>query len=140
MTGNPARQARIASQIQRALVLLLRRGVKDPRVGNVTVTAVTLASDLTSATVHVLPFAARGTDAPAMLAGLESAAGYLRSQLARELKLRHVPRLQFQLDEQIERAHHLTTLIDHAIADDAARAQESEPGGQEPGTRRPSEE
>lgn len=140
MTGNPARQARIASQLQRALVPLLRRGVKDPRVGNVTVTAVTVASDLSSATVYVLPFADHGTDAPAMLAGLGSAAGYLRGQLSRELKLRHVPRLQFQLDEQLERAHHLTSLIDHAIADDAARSQKHQQEEQEPVTRRPSDE
>lgn len=140
MTGNPARQARIASQIQRALVPLLRRGVKDPRVGNVTVTAVTLAPDLSSAVVFVLPFADRGTDAPAMLAGLDSACGYLRGQLSRELKLRHVPRLQFRLDEQLEHAHQLTSLIDHAVADDAARAQEQQKEGQEPGARAPSDE
>ena len=140
MTGNPARAARIAAQIQRALVPLLRRDVKDPRVGNVTVTAVTVAADLATATVYVLPFADRGTEAPAMLAGLDSAAGYLRGQLARELKLRHAPRLQFRLDEQIEHAHKLTSLIDHAVADDAARAQEQQPEEQEPVTRRPSDE
>jgi ribosome-binding factor A len=75
-----------------------------------------------------------------MLAGLESASGYLRGQLARELKLRHAPRLQFRLDEQLEHAHQLSTLIDHAVADDAARAQEHQEGGQEPGARRPSDE
>jgi ribosome-binding factor A len=139
MTGNPARNARIASQMQRALAPLLRRDVKDPRVGNVTVTAVTLAADLSSATVYVLPFADRGTDPPAMLAGLNSASGYLRGQLARELKLRHAPRLQFRLDEQLEHAHHLTRLIDQAIATDHAH---SEPQGEAPesGARRPTEE
>lgn len=139
MSGNPARNARIASQIQRALASLLRRGVKDPRVGNVTVTAVTLAPDLSFATVYVLPFADRGSDPPAMLAGLESASGFLRGQLARELKLRHAPRLQFQLDEQLERAHRLSGLIDEAVAADAARGGQDaqEPG---PGARGPTEE
>jgi ribosome-binding factor A len=136
MTGNPARNARIASQMQRALAPLLRRDVKDPRVGNVTVTAVTLAADLSTATVYVLPFADRGTDPPAMLAGLNSAAGFLRGQLARELKLRHAPRLQFRLDEQLDQAHHLTTLIDQAVATDHAhtdqQAEESEPGARRP--------
>jgi len=136
MTGNPARAARIASQMQRALAPLLRRDVKDPRVGNVTVTAVTLAPDLSLATVYVLPFADRGTDAPAMLAGLDSAAGYLRGQLARELKLRHAPRLQFRLDVQLERAHQLSTLIDRAVADDAAHAEQGQKEP-EPGTRGP---
>ena len=122
MSGNPARTARIGAQLQRTLVALLRRGVKDPRVGNVTVTAVRLAADLSTATIFVLPFADGGGDAPAMLAGLESAAGFLRGQLARELKLRHTPRLHFKLDEQLERAHHLSELIDAAVAGDASRA------------------
>ena len=144
MTGNPARNARIASQMQRALAPLLRRDVKDPRVGNVTVTAVTLAPDLSTATVFVLPFADRGTDAPAMLAGLNSAAGYLRGQLARELKLRHAPRLQFRIDDQLDHAHHLTALIDQAVATDHARGEHDSAGQQggesEPVTRRPPRE
>jgi ribosome-binding factor A len=122
MTGSPGRQARIASQMQRALAALLRQGVKDPRVGNVTVTAITLAQDLSVATVYVLPFADRGSEPAAMLAGLASASGFLRGQLARELKLRHAPRLQFRLDEQLEHAQQLSTLIDHAVASDAARS------------------
>ena len=120
MTGGSGRNARIAAQMQRALALLLR-GVKDPRVGNVTVTAVVLASDLSVATIYVLPFGDRGSDSPAMLAGLASASGFLRGQLARDLKLRHAPRLQFLLDQQIEQAHRLSTLIDRAVAEDAAR-------------------
>jgi len=119
MTGN-ARAARVAAQMQRALAALLRRGVKDPRVGNVTVTHLTVSPDLSVAQVHVLPFAS--TDAHAaeqMLAGLHSAAGYLRGQLARELALRHAPQLQFVLDHDLERAHHLTELIDRAVAGDA---------------------
>jgi len=122
MTGN-ARAARVAAQMQRALAALLRRGVKDPRVGNVTVTHLTVSPDLSVAQVHVLPFAS--TDAHAaeqMLAGLDSAAGYLRGQLARELKLRHAPQLQFALDRDLERAHHLTELIDRAVAGDARGA------------------
>ena len=92
-----ARTSRIAAQMQRSLALLLRRDVKDPRVGNVTVTAVDVANDLSYARIHVLPFA--GGHAPAqVLTGLRSAAGFLRGQVARELKLRHAPRLEFRLD------------------------------------------
>jgi ribosome-binding factor A len=130
-----ARTERIAAQIQRLLAGMLRRGVKDPRVGNVTVTAVQLAPDLSVAHVFVLPFgagagagavggAADAAGAPtpgsaAMLAGLQSAAGFLRGQIARELQLRHAPRLSFELDQQLERAHRLTELIDRAVAEDA---------------------
>jgi len=118
-----ARTARVASQVQRSLAALLRRGVKDPRVGNVTITAVEVASDLSFARVHVLPFAAShsGED---LLAGLRSAAGYLRGELARELKLRHMPRLEFQLDQVLEGAHRLTSLIDGAVKSDRSRHEE----------------
>ena len=115
-----ARTQRISAQVQRSLAMLLRRGVKDPRVGNVTVTAVEVANDLSFARVYVLPFAA-AQPAADLLAGLRSAAGYLRGELARELKLRHMPRLEFQLDEALEGAHRLTTLIDHAVKSDRAR-------------------
>jgi ribosome-binding factor A len=121
-----ARAARIAAQMQRSLAELLRREVKDPRVGNVTVTAVTLAGDLSLARIHFLPFA--GTHSPdEVLAGLRSAAGYLRGELARELKLRHAPRLEFELDTDIERAQHLSSLIDDAVKADRSRNPNEEP-------------
>jgi ribosome-binding factor A len=119
-----ARTSRIASQVQRSLAELLRRGVKDPRVGNLTITAVEVANDLSFARVYVLPFAS-SQSAEGMLEGLRSAAGYLRGQLAHELKLRHMPRLDFQLDRVIEGAHHLTSLIDGAVKSDRERHEDS---------------
>jgi ribosome-binding factor A len=59
-----------------------------------------------------------------VLAGLRSAAGYLRGELARELKLRHAPRLEFQLDTDLERAQQLTRLIDGAVKADRSRSAE----------------
>jgi ribosome-binding factor A len=120
MLKTTARTSRIAAQMQRSLAALLRRGVKDPRVGNVTVTAVDVANDLSSARIHVLPFAGEHP-AEQVLAGLRSAAGFLRGELARELKLRHAPRLEFQLDTVIEGAHHLTQLIESAVQADRLR-------------------
>jgi ribosome-binding factor A len=115
-----ARTQRISAQMQRSLATLLRRGVKDPRVGNVTVTAVEVANDLSFARIHVLPFAS-AQPSKELLAGLRSAAGYLRGELARELKLRHMPRLEFQLDQVLEGAHRLSNLIDDAVKSDRAR-------------------
>jgi ribosome-binding factor A len=115
-----ARSSRIASQMQRSLALLLQRGVRDPRVGNVTVTAVEVAGDLSFARVHILPFA-DAQPAKEVLTGLRSAAGYLRGELARELKLRHMPRLEFHLDVTIAHAHRLTGLIDGAVRADRER-------------------
>ena len=106
--------------MQRSLAELLRRDVKDPRVGNVTITAVVVAPDLSVARAHFLPFADEHP-AEEVLAGLRSAAGFLRGELARELKLRHAPRLEFVLDTDLERAQKLTQLIDRAVKSDRAR-------------------
>ena len=122
-----ARTSRIAAQLQRSLSTLLRRGVKDPRVGNVTVTAVEVARDLSYARIHVLPFAGEHP-AEQVLTGLRSAAGFLRGELARELKLRHAPRLEFRLDTAIEGAHHLTQLIESAVQADRSRGVSEQAG------------
>src|ERR1700722_4124170 len=111
------RTSRIAAQMQRSLSTLLRRGVKDPRVGNVTVTAVDVANDLSYARIHVLPFAGEHPAAQ-VLTGLRSASGFLRGEVARELKLRHAPRLEFEVDTNLEQAAHLTQLIDRAVQSD----------------------
>jgi len=116
-----SRQARIESQMLRALAALLMRGVKDPRVGNVTVTQVSVHKDLSSAKVWFLPFG-KVADPVAQLAGLHSAATFLRGEVARALGLRHAPRLEFIQDKGLEEAVHLTQLIDKAVASDRAHA------------------
>lgn len=116
-----SRQARIGAQMQRALAALLQRGVKDPRVGRLTVTAVDVQQDLSSARVYYLPFG-QVADPQGQLEGLRSAAGFLRGEVARQLGLRHAPRLEFVPDTQLEQATHLTQLIDAAIASDRAHA------------------
>lgn len=127
-----SRQARIESQMQRALASLLMRGVKDPRVGNVTVTQVSVHKDLSSARVWFLPFG-KVADPAAQLAGLQSAAAFLRGEVARALGLRHAPKLEFIQDKALEEAVHLTQLIDKAVASDRAHApapDEAAPGAE----------
>jgi ribosome-binding factor A len=113
------RTQRMESEIQRVLALLIAREVKDPRVGNVTVTAVSMAPDMGSARVYFTPFAAQHPPAE-VRAGLTHAAGFLRGELGRRLGLRHAPRLDFVFDESVEGAARLTHLIDQAVADDRA--------------------
>jgi ribosome-binding factor A len=126
-----SRQARIESQMQRALAALLMRGVKDPRVGNVTVTAVSVQKDLSSARVWFLPFG-KVPDPAAQLEGLASAAGFLRGEVARQLGLRHAPKLEFILDTGLEQAVHLTQLINQAVASDRAHASAESPATEPP--------
>jgi len=107
---NP-RARRLGEQIQRELTEVLRRDVKDGRIGNVTITAVDVTGDLRTAKVHYLIFGKDGPD-PKVQRGLDSAAGYLRNALSRALMIRHTPTLSFELDTSIAHGVRLTQLID----------------------------
>lgn len=115
------RSRRIAEQVQRELSDIIRLELKDPRVGMITITDVEVSVDNAYARVFftLLGDVSRIENATA---GLRHAAGYLRSQLARRLKLRTVPQLQFEYDSSVERGMRLSQLIDAAVADDGKRA------------------
>jgi ribosome-binding factor A len=129
MPQRNSRHQRIAAQMQRTLAQLVPRTVKDPRVGQLTITAVSLLEDLSSARIWFLPF---GTDRDAdeQLAGLRSAAGFLRGELARQLGLRHAPRLEFLIDTNLEQAQNLTRLINTAVASDRGRQEGAAPAAE----------
>lgn len=114
------RPRRVAEQIQRELADLLRLEVKDPRVGMVTITDVEVSSDYAHAKVY---FSLLGDEARVQeaLKGLQSAAGFLRSEVAKRIKLRVMPQLHFVHDTSIERGMRLDQLIDAAVAEDAKR-------------------
>jgi len=110
---NTARSARIADQIQRELAELVRLEVRDPRVGMITLTGVELSRDQSHAKVF---FTVLGSpsDGEHALEGLQRAAGFLRSQLAKRIKLYTTPQLRFEYDESVERGDRLSRLIDSA--------------------------
>lgn len=110
MKINP-RVRRLGEQIQRELTELLRREVKDERIGNVTITAVSVTGDLRTAKVYYLVFGKEGADVKVQR-GLESAAGFLRNALSKSLMIRYTPTLTFELDTSIEHGVRLTRLID----------------------------
>ena len=104
------RPDRVGALLQAALSEVLLRGVKDPRVGMVTITGVDLSPDLKHATV----FVATHGDAESMkrtLAGLESARPYLQAQAGRRLGLRFTPELRFAIDPSIDTAARLEQLF-----------------------------
>jgi ribosome-binding factor A len=111
MAKDNPRARRLGAEIQRELTQLLRRNVKDDRIGNVTITAVDVAGDLRTAKVYYLVFGKTGAD-PRVQAGLTSAAGFLRNALSKSLMIRHTPTLSFVLDTSIEHGVRLTQLID----------------------------
>ncbi len=108
-----SRHRKVEAELRRVLAELVSREVKDPRVGNVTISSVDVAPDLKNARVFFVPFAS--SHAPEeVLEGLTHAAGFLRGEAARRLGLRYAPRLQFVFDESFDRAERLTNLITSA--------------------------
>src|SRR3970282_1931635 len=120
MPRDSPRSRRIAEQIQRELSDTLRVKLKDPRVGMITITDVEMSPDNAHAKVFftVLGQQPRIDEAAA---GLQHAAGYLRSELAQRIKIRVVPQLHFEYDASVERGISLSQLIDAAVADDKKR-------------------
>jgi len=115
------RSARVAGQLQRELSELIRREVKDPRVSGVTVTKVDVTRDLSHAKVFVSVLGQDGPQ-PEVLAALQHAAGYLRHLLGKLLKIRSIPELHFVQDDLLERAAHLTALINRANSKSSGEA------------------
>jgi ribosome-binding factor A len=91
--------------------VLIQREMRDPRVALVTVTRVEVSSDFSHASVHVSALGSEDARAQA-LAGLESARGFLRRELARRLSLRVTPELRFFLDRGAEHSQNISSLLD----------------------------
>jgi len=107
------RPQKVADLIQRELADLLRRDVRDPHIGMVTLTSVDVSPDLSHAKVFftILEKEKLGDTARA----LKRAAGFLRSQLAHRMKMYTTPELRFTYDESVERGDHLSQLIDSVV-------------------------
>src|SRR5436305_14525396 len=109
MKRHSQRAERVADQIQRELADLLVNGVKDPRVGRVTLTQVDVSPDLSHATVRFSHLAG-SEHASESVAALQRTAGFLRSELSRRLDLYSVPQLHFVYDDSIENGMRLSQL------------------------------
>jgi ribosome-binding factor A len=102
---------RVDEAVREVLGDAVSKDLKDPRVGFVTVTEVRTSPDLRHARVFV---SVLGTpdERAATLDGLRSAHGLLQARIARELRLKRTPALEFALDETAERAARLEALIE----------------------------
>jgi ribosome-binding factor A len=117
--ATPNRSHRVADQIQRDLAELIR-GLKDPRVGMVTIQAVDVTPDYAHAKVF---FSVLMGDSAECEAALNEAAGFLRNGLFKRLAIHTVPTLHFQFDRTTERAAEMSLLIRQA---NATRAKEDD--------------
>ncbi|KAE8438389.1 MULTISPECIES: 30S ribosome-binding factor RbfA [Halomonadaceae] len=127
------RTDRVADQLQKELAVLIQREVKDPRLGMVTVSGATVSRDLGYADIYVTLLGEQDPERiKENLQVLKRASGFLRSQIAKRIQLRHVPELRFHFDESVVRGQHLSSLIDEAVSSDRARQADDEDGN-EPG-------
>ncbi|MDN4160664.1 30S ribosome-binding factor RbfA [Nocardioides abyssi] len=136
------RVRKIADRIQVLVAEMLERRIKDPRLGFVTVTDVRVSGDTQQATIFYTVLAGTGEgaqDDETALAGtaaaLESAKGLIRSEVGKQLGMRHVPTLTFVADALPESARHLDEVLARAKALDeevAARRIEAYAGEPDP--------
>ena len=108
--ANP-RPARVAHEIQQEVASLLGRGaIKDPRVGFVTITGVEMDRELRHATIF---YSLIGDEAALeeTQQGLSSASGFLRRELAKNLRLRHAPELHFKYDASVAHGDKIERLL-----------------------------
>tara|TARA_B100001115_G_C15603953_1_gene289338 strand:+ start:86 stop:514 length:429 start_codon:yes stop_codon:yes gene_type:complete len=131
-----ARAQRIADQIKREIASLIQLEVNDPRIGMVSVTGVDVSNDLAHAKILFTVLNTHPGDEASMsktltdpgaldqleidenLNALRKASGFLRTLLAKRLRLRSVPKLEFIFDSSIQQGQKLSDLIDHALSAD----------------------
>lgn len=118
--ANPQRLRKVADQIRRELSDLVRTELKDPRIGMVTFTDVVVSPDFAHAKVY---FTLLGSESDRVRTqeGLNSASGYLRSELGRRVRTHNTPELRFFYDESVERGANLSKLIDRAVGRQGGR-------------------
>ena len=124
---------RVQKLLRSEISSILLRKLKDPRVGMVTITEVDASPDLKTAQVFFSVLKEDESEAEA-LAGLKSAAGFIRSELMRVLHLRPMPVLEFDLDASLARGARTLDLLDqvlHEQEDDGPRAGPSDPSRSE---------
>ncbi len=117
MRKNSIKNTRVNGEVQRALSNIIRGGIKDPRVAPMTsVVAVEVAPDLKTCKAYISVF---GDDAAVAdtIKGLQSAEGYIRRELARDLNMRNTPQITFVMDRSIAYGVAMSKKIDDVTKD-----------------------
>ena len=117
------RPQRLAEEVREEVARMVATELKDPRLGFVTVVRVELAHDLRNARVYV---GVLGSEAERekSLTALRSAAGFVRRELGRRLRIHHSPQIDFRYDKGLE----ATDRVARLLQEDAAREEPPEPG------------
>jgi ribosome-binding factor A len=114
------RTRRVGEQVQRELAELIRSELKDPRVGMISISGVTVSRDLSHARVYISVLGDEAQTSGSLKA-LQHAAGFLRHRLGQVMRMRVIPELHFHLDRSIEEGARIGALINLAIASDRGK-------------------
>jgi ribosome-binding factor A len=136
-----ARARKLADRISQIVAEMLERRIKDPRLGFVTVTEARLTNDLREATVFYTVYGSDQERADTAMA-LASATGIIRSEVGRQIGLRHTPSLEFVADalpDNAQRIEDLVTQAKHADAELARSRQGAQHAGDPDPYRKPAE-
>ncbi|MFQ1048518.1 30S ribosome-binding factor RbfA [Avibacterium paragallinarum] len=126
------RSDRVAQELQKEIAVILQREVKDPRIGMVTVSDVEVSRDLAYAKVFVtFLFDQDESIIESGMQGLEKASTYIRSLLAKAMRLRIVPELRFIYDQSLVEGMRMSNLVSEVIRDDEKRYQSEQENSQE---------
>jgi ribosome-binding factor A len=125
VTASGGRKRRVDEAIRQVLSDALP-GLKDPRIGFVTVTGVEATRDFSQATVYVSVYGSE-LERQKTLEGLAAASGVLQAQVARELRLRRTPVLSFAYDPAVERGVRLGKMIDELAPEEPGDERERDP-------------
>ena len=131
MRKNSMKNTRINGEVQKELAEIIRGEIKDPRISPLTsVISVEVAPDLKTCKAWISVY---GDDhvAEDTLAGLRSAEGYIRRELARRINLRNTPEIRFIVDQSIAYGVIMSKLIDEVAKSDAQKEDRNEALSQE---------
>ncbi|MBX7073173.1 MAG: 30S ribosome-binding factor RbfA [Pirellulales bacterium] len=112
------RLLKAAEAIREVVSMAILADLQDPRVRDVTVTHVEVAPDMRHAKVHVSVMG-NETKQNLSLRGLESAAGYLQSKIAKRIDTRYTPRLQFVLDQGVKKSIEISRILHEVLPRDS---------------------
>ena len=118
------RQERMDVELKKVLSRILQEEIKDPRLdfSAVSVSQVELSNDLSHARVFISIMGDDEKQQETMKA-LEKARGFIRSRIAEEIQVRHVPEIDFRLDRSIEHGIHISSLLDK-IMEEGTKSEE----------------
>lgn len=117
------RNERLGEEIREAVATVIAGGLKDPRIGFITVTRVALTADLRTARVYV-GVLGEPAQREKSLAGLRQAAGFIRREVGRRIRARHTPELSFHYDTGLDATDRIAQILKDSSAEPGSESRE----------------